>query len=389
MHIALCGPVTPALLQPLLDDQVDEKGYPFPLLAVLAHEYVRLGHRVSVISTAPDISVTQRYGGPHADLWLVPSRPRPRDRALDLFRLERRGIAAALREVEPDVIHAHWTYEFAAAALSVDRRRTLVTAHDAPLTILHYMPDPYRALRAVLAVWVRIRLTAVTAISPYLSHRLRRELFFVRQIEVIPNPVSPPPAHSGVVDGDDRPLVLEVSDGSRRKNVRELLRAFAIVLEAHPQAQLRLIGNGLEPAGSLSRWARARELSNNVVFLGPLPKSEVEAQMRECRVLAHSSREESHGLVLVEAMSSGMLVVASSRAGATYWTTFHGQGGILSPTARAADLARSISRALDSPRRNQQEQTELNQLINRRHAPTVVAKSYERALEALIRSRPL
>jgi hypothetical protein len=56
-------------------------------------------------------------------------------RAWDLFAQERAGLERAMREDPCDVVHAHWTYEFALAALA-SGQPTLVTARDWAPTIL-------------------------------------------------------------------------------------------------------------------------------------------------------------------------------------------------------------------------------------------------------------
>ena len=67
-----------------------------------------------------------------------------------------RGSAAgrqgplAIDPRDPDIVHAHWTYEFALGAIE-SRVPTVVTAHDAPLSILRLNPTPYRLARTVMA----------------------------------------------------------------------------------------------------------------------------------------------------------------------------------------------------------------------------------------------
>src|SRR5665647_1192622 len=120
MHVAVCGPISLELLESQGVGVFHSRGYPFPMTAHLALAYLARGHQVSVITTGTDISEPEyRSGSEGLDVWVVPSRPRARDRALDFFAHERSGVAKAIKQANPDVVHAHWSYEFALAARDV------------------------------------------------------------------------------------------------------------------------------------------------------------------------------------------------------------------------------------------------------------------------------
>ena len=136
-----------------------------------------------------------------------------------MFAVERAGVAHALSGIGADVVHAHWTYEFALGALKTGDRPTVITAHDAPFTVLSHMPDAYRLVRALMASMTRLKRPTLTAVSPYLAERWRREMFFRDPIDVIPNPVPASIHHSqGGAASVTGPVILSVSDSSRRKN---------------------------------------------------------------------------------------------------------------------------------------------------------------------------
>jgi glycosyltransferase involved in cell wall biosynthesis len=184
-----------------------------------------LGHHVSLVTGSQGITDNWHSHGPNLNVTVVPFRKRARNRALDFFAAERRGLAEAIAASQPDIIHAHWTYEFALAAIDSKTAPVLVTAHDAPLAILRHTPDPYRLIRTVMAYQVRLKTQNLTAVSPYLAHRWKWQMGYLRPISVIPNPL--PTLALSTSSRSSSPVVLGVGNDSRLKNFRVLLSAFS------------------------------------------------------------------------------------------------------------------------------------------------------------------
>lgn len=287
-------------------------------MSELARSLVGRGVRVEAVTTAADIDGPTALEGEDFRLLMTPSRKRARDRAVDLFREERRGLGRLLGQVTADVVHAHWTYEFAWASLNA--RPLVVTAHDAPLTVLRHMPDAYRALRTVMAYRVRLASPHLTVVSPYLALKWRRQMLYRKRIPVVPNMVDPPRgAPAGHALPREAPVILDVSDEGRRKNVASLLRAMPLVLEAHPGARLRLAGPGLVEDSKLGTLAEQLDVRGSVEFLGVLDATELDDAYRGATIFVHPSLEESFGMTVAEAMAHGLPVVGGARAGGVPW----------------------------------------------------------------------
>lgn len=393
MHIALCGPASLEMLSEHLVAQtrpvLQHVGYPFPLLPTLADAFVKRGHRVSIVTTSPDADTVMPYLGTDLSVVVAPSRLRARSRAADLFAVERAGVAEALRMIRPDVVHAHWTYEFALGALREKAAPTVVTAHDAPLTVLKHMPDAYRLVRAAMATWTRLRRPNLTAVSPYLAERWRREMLFRANIDVIPNPA---PLKVGGVTGrvvrHVGPVILSVSDGSRRKNVRTLLRAFPLLADRHPGAELRLVGNGLGPDDELCRAWLSTGRSASVSFLGRLSREALEAEYAKATVFCHTSLEESQGLVLLEAVQHGIPVVAGRDSGAVGWTLFDGAAGVLTDVRSPTAVADAVTSVLQGSEADRLAAFDGRREVEARFGADVIAGRYLAKYERIMRGTP-
>jgi len=329
-----------------------------------------------------EVEQTWTAHGKSLTVIVVPYRPRARRRALDLFRAERGALREALESNPADVYHAHWTYEFALACIDSKVSPLLVTAHDAPLTVLRRMPDAYRLIRLLMAVIVRLHARNLSVVTPYLATRWRREMFYRRPTSVITNPI--PELASSNAERSRTLSILDVANGSRLKNVKILLRAFDVIKRAEPSSELRLIGPGLETDGELSRWATAAGLSDRVAFVGTLTREQLADEYQRATVFCHPSLEESHGIVLLEAIHFGIPVVAGHNAGAVPWTLFNGEGGVLVDVRDPHALANAILTLHDDQNACRDMVRRAKVLAERRYAPTAVASRYVREYEALL-----
>jgi len=120
---------------------------------------------------------------------------------------------------------------------------------------------------------------------------------------------------------------------SRVKGFDLLLAAFVRVHQVEPEARLLVIG----PSGNASPSPASSALPG-VTFLRPLPQIELAAQLRAADCLVLPSRHESFGMVVPEALASGLPVVISDRVGAKDLVT-EGKTGWSFPAEDVSALA--------------------------------------------------
>lgn len=339
MRLGLAGPVQVAGLRPWLSLSEGEHAPPGnggTPVTMLARALLRRGHELVITTLDPTVTGEVILDGPRLRVCLGPYRAGRRAR--DAYRVERRYLARALAREAPPFVHAHWSYEYALAALSL-RLPTLVTVHDWAPTILRMSPDPYRSVRLAMNAVALARAREFTAPSPYLADRVRR--WRRRPVAVVPNALE-----DEAFSTAERPRGLEllaVNDGfSTRKNVGVLLRAHRLVRRALPGARLRLAGVDHGEDGAAHRWARSEGLDDGLVFEGQVTHERVRALMAEADVLVHPSLEESFGMVLVEAMAQGLPVVAGQASGAVPWVLGGGRGGVLTDVTSPDALAAAV-----------------------------------------------
>jgi mannosyltransferase len=98
----------------------------------------------------------------------------------------------------------------------------------------------------------------------------------------------------------------------------------------------------------LKKRIEAAGLSSRVVMTGELPIEELPRWYRRLTIYAFTSRNEGFGLTLLEAMSSGVALVAA-RAGAAELVVEDGVTGVLTPPGDADALVAALEPLLRDP----------------------------------------
>jgi L-malate glycosyltransferase len=365
MHVGICGPVATADVEHLLRVPTGERpaGYPgAPVLGTLICELVRQGHRVSAFTLSSDIPLkrdgTVVLRGPGFELHCCPMRPKAwpfngdlPGRIIDMYAFERRALLQAIEAVKPDVLHAHWSYEFAWAALRSGLPH-VVTCHDSPFVIARFQRDfrhgGYRWLRAFMAWHVLRHAKHVTTVSPYMVGQIQPLCRPGVTVRVVPNPIADAAFLQKRVARIGGASVLMVANGwDVRKNGQAALRAFSLFSAKRPDAELHVYGHDHGVDGSAAAWWRQSGLSGRVFFHGPAPHKRVLAAMSEANVFVHAALEESFGAVIAEAMAGGTPVIGGINSGAVPWVV--GEGGLLVDVRQPQDMAEAMEALTNDP----------------------------------------
>jgi len=348
LHVAIVGPMSVSKIarELLLEEKGGNTPPPEPSGAHSVTDLV-LGlyskvNRLDLITLDPNIRTPYEYRGDRVRLAAGPYRPRVRTMSKDLFRDERSFVARRLRAWKPEVAGAHWTYEFALGLLDSGVPH-LITVRDWAPTILWSMRDPYRTVRLYMQLLTFARGRNFAAVSPYMARRVERVIR--RPVAVVPNGIGSTwlaAAHADPTGFD----VLAVNHGfDRRKNVRRLLSDWPQVVARVPGALLHLVGHGFQEGGPAHHWSAARQIDQNVVFHGPVPRTELPEMLKKAKVFVHPSLEESFGMTVLEAMASGVPVVGGAKSGAIPWL-LSGGAGLLVDVKTDGAIADGIIRIL-------------------------------------------
>jgi glycosyltransferase involved in cell wall biosynthesis len=143
--------------------------------------------------------------------------------------------------------------------------------------------------------------------------------------------------------GDDTPVALCVSRFAPEKNFPLVLGAYRAMRAVRPDTRLVLVGDG-PMAGELRREAAG------TVVPGRLVNGALSAHYASADIFLFPSLTETFGNVTMEAMASGLAVVAYDYAAARQHIV-HGRSGLLAPLGdRGSFVDHAVSLSRDLPR---------------------------------------
>ena len=127
--------------------------------------------------------------------------------------------------------------------------------------------------------------------------------------------------------GEDERVVLNVGRISKEKNLQMVLRGLPPLLKKHPDVRMLLVGGG-PYADALREISREEGIEDRVIFAGEQPWETIGMYYALGDVFISASTSETQGLTYIEAMSSGLPVVAKADP-CIEGLISHGKTGIL------------------------------------------------------------
>ena len=242
-----------------------------------------------------------------------------------------------------DLVHVHYAIPHSVSAFlakMVTGVPYMVTFHGSDVTILGRDPSflPINAMSLEKA-------DGLSAVSEYLRKQVLETLGLKKEVSVIPNFVNSEVFRPGESDVTRRykgcqVVVTHVSNFRPIKRVEDLVRAMSIVIREAQDTRLMLVGEGPERQG-IELLVKELGLQRNVLMTGF--RSDVPELLRCSDILVLCSDNESAGLTLLEAMSSGLPVVGT-RVGGIPEIIEDGRNGFLVPPRSPDELADRILR---------------------------------------------
>jgi glycosyltransferase involved in cell wall biosynthesis len=348
----------------------------------LAITLVQLGHDVTVIGivmTAGAVVSMKTQNG--VNLIYVLGRRQEKLKAITFYSVERKSILSQIASINPDIVNAHWTYEYALAAQDSGLPH-IITVHDEPWEILKGFRNFYWFLRLLIALRVKSRSSEnLVFVSEYIR-TLWKKRMFVNFGEVIPNM-----CRLSIVKSNESARVnnvISVGNTNRHKNIRGLLVAWQMVVIANPNLRLHLVGPGLGAGDSMAKEFDSKFEYGQVTWHGTITRHELSDLYSRCKVIVHPSLHESFGLIYLEAFAGNLGIITLEKSGSA--TEVVGDAGLILKD----DSPKSLSDAILNLTSNQ---TLLNQLTKNGRArldlysPNLVTRMYISLYERTVGTR--
>jgi phosphatidylinositol alpha-mannosyltransferase len=358
-----------------------------------ATELARRGHDVTVI-TPRLLGAAQAVddGPPREEHFevahvgtAIPFYINASEAVLELGPLLIHDVGRFFRRRPFDVLHVHNPFGVVMPIVAVMRSRATATV----ATIHSVVPEGYKPLR-LLQRPLRVvfgRLDARIAVSEAVIDSVQR-YFPGMGFEVIPNGVD-----TGFFSPDAQPLP-QLLDGKRtvlfvgrfdpRNGLKYMLRAFILLRERRDDVRLVVLGDG--PLRGVYRRLVPPSLREDVYFEGKVDQLRPR-YLASADILCTPCQLASFGMVLLEAMSAGVPVVASRNSGFERLMQDGRQGFLIDPPDDEAGFAAALHLLLEDPELARRMGAAGRALALERYAWPVVADRLEALYERLLGER--
>ncbi len=255
-----------------------------------------------------------------------------------------KAVRTAIEDLRPDIVHAHGLLHNGVAASRIDRTPVVLTAHGDPLAdaAAHYPEPATLALKPFLVRAVKTSIRGadrVVNVTPEWRVNLPEP---PRHIVHIPNPIEPLFFKAACVSEAEKiarrtrqKRVLFFGGDRKIKGADILAKAWPVVHDAYPGAKLIAFGVGghiAERLGALS----------GSILCDTLPSRQVAKEMSQAAVVVIPSRYEVSPLLIPEAWTKMVPVVATAVGGVPAMA----KGAALLCKPEPASLAGALVRAL-------------------------------------------
>jgi glycosyltransferase involved in cell wall biosynthesis len=326
-----------------------------------AEDLIDRGHRVLIV--APEYAGERETSGHRPEILRVP--------AIQNFNGSDFSVRIPLplyidQEIEkflPDIVHSHHPFLLGDSAVRAARKRALplvFTHHTLYEDYTHYVPldsDVMKSFVIGLSTMYANLCTHVVAPSASIA-RLLKERGVVTPIADIPTGVDISFFTAG--DGDRLRRMTELPKNAfvighlgrlaPEKNLTYLSEAVANFLENTPTAHFIVVGKGPSRT-EIQRIFAERNLEGRLHLVGEATGDQLRDAYRAMDVFVFSSKSETQGMVLVEAMAAGKPVVALDAPGSREVVQDGGNGRLLRAGASIADFAAALRECHSVPSR--------------------------------------
>lgn len=269
--------------------------------------------------------------------------PRTSENRLNIL-LNLGKVRNLVKEIDPDILHAHYVTSYGLAGAISGRHPLVMTAWGSDVFV---MPEKSRLYRRM----VRFSLShaeLITSMADHMTqHLVEKGYADAQKIVTLPFGVDTEIFNlnrRSPVTAQKPPLVLSTRRLVHELDVHIFLQAIPYVLESGADARFVFVGDGPLRV-KLAEMARDLGIAKHVTFRGEVTQHQMAELLGQADVFVSTSPTDGNNISLNEAMACGAFPVATDIPANRTWIT-NEKNGLLFASKNIQELAEKIIKAL-------------------------------------------
>jgi glycosyltransferase involved in cell wall biosynthesis len=241
-----------------------------------------------------------------------------------------------------DIIHAHGTILSGTLSYLLSKKLKvpfIITEHQGPFTMTS---DNFWKRN-----WTRLimqKADIVLTVSQHLKQEILNTKIHPKQIIVTHNPVDTDLFK--LKSNQSFKTMLFVGRLDNFKGALRCVEAFEKIHEKYNDWKFTIVGDGEDYQPIVNYLESRKELKSNIKLKGQLSKAQIAIEMQQADFLVFPSKHESFGLVITEALSSGLPVIVGNTTAPKEFVD--AENGILVPFNDITAIAKSMEDMITS-----------------------------------------
>lgn len=295
-------------------------------------------------------------------------------------------ISEVMEKEGLDILHAHYAIPHAVCAVlakdMVNSKVPVVTTlHGTDITVL----GQDSSMSAIIKYGME-KSDAVTAVSNSLREQTMEMIQPNKEIQTIYNfvdvedyNVQPREELVKYFHLENEKVIIHVSNFRKVKHVEDVVKSFALI-QQQIASKLLLVGDGPE-MHNVIQIVKELEIEDKVIFLGKQENVADLYAISDLKLLL--SEKEAFGLVLAEAMASGVPCIGT-KIGGIPEVIEHGSNGYLVDLHDVQAVAQYAVELLSDEKKYKQMATNAKESVLRRFTANQVVEQYEKLYESVV-----
>lgn len=252
-----------------------------------------------------------------------------------------------IREINPDILHAHYATSYGLTGALTGRSPLIVTAWGSDVLI---MPEKSWIYRQMIRFSLS-RADLVTSMAQHMTNHLIKK-GYARADKIITLPFG---VDTGIFNLDHRTanhgmkpsIVISTRHLDHGYDVDIFIRAIPKILHSYEDVRFVIVGDG-PLRGQLDKLAASLGVRDHIEFRGKVPHHDMPGILGRSDVFVTTSPSDGNNISLNEAMACGVFPVATNIPANCAWVE-HRRNGLLFPCRHVDQLAEMIIEAIQHP----------------------------------------